>query len=529
VVQLAVILIAAHLSGSLCHHLFRLPRVVGELCIGILIGPYALGGLSLPFFGPLFEQPHEGLPVSTSLYAVATLASILLLFVAGLETDVARLPRFGSAGIVVGLFGVVISFALGDLCAVLFGVADSFIAPTALFLGTLSTATSIGITARILTARDQMGSPEGATIMTAAVLDDVLGMILLVVVLGLGRSVSHGEALSWTGVGLVASKAFGFWLLCTVAAMLAAKPVSQWLKMTHNPGTISALALGLALLVAGAMERAGLAMIIGAYIAGLALSRTDLAEFLQDQLQQVYQLFVPVFFCVIGMLVDLHSVTHSLGFGIAFTLFAILAKVAGCGLPALLFRFNWRGALRIGIGMMPRGEVALIIASMGLTFNLIDTDLFGASVLMTLTTTVLAPPLLMLSFRGGSGRRGEDRVADDPVVSIPLELPSVPMAEFLIVHILDSFRKEEFFVHKLRREAPTWHFRKSDMLFTLMQRGPRIVITCAPQYADIGRMILLEEILSLDELVKSARSMKGLDELERSLATGAANRDSTPA
>jgi len=268
------------------------------------------------------------------------------------------------------------------------------------------------------------------------------------------------------------------------------------------------------------MELAGLAMIIGAYIAGLTLSRTDLAEFLQDQLQQVYQLFVPVFFCVIGMLVDIRSVTNMWGFGIVFTLFAILSKVTGCGLSALLFRFNWRGALRIGIGMMPRAEVAPIIASMGLTFHIIDTDVFGAIILMSLTTMVLAPPLLMLSFRGGSGLRGEDGTEDETTVSIPLELPSIPMAEFLVAHILRAFRDEGFFIHELRREAPTWHLRKEGMLFTLRRRGPKVDLTGSPRFAHMGRMILLEEVQSLDDLVATARTMKGLDAMEKELAFG---------
>ena len=244
VLQLAVIIIAARLGGSLFRRALKLPRVLGELCAGILIGPYALGRLPLPGYGPMFPLYEGPMPVSPELYAIATLASIVLLFMVGLETDVAIFLRYSITGTAVGVGGIVCSFVLGDLCAVWFGFAEHCMDPTALFLGTIATATSVGITARVLSDRQKLASPEGVTIMAAAVLDDVLGIIVLAVVVGIVKVEQMGGAVDWGQIGIIAGKALGFWLACTAIGLLSGKRISRLLKMSRTPATIASLALG---------------------------------------------------------------------------------------------------------------------------------------------------------------------------------------------------------------------------------------------------------------------------------------------
>ncbi|MFN2351232.1 MAG: cation:proton antiporter, partial [Kiritimatiellia bacterium] len=183
--QLSVILIGSRLGGLLVSRYLRQPRVFGELLAGMLIGPYALGAFSLPLLNtPLFPvNPDAPLPISPELYGLATLASIILLFMVGLETDLNRFMRYSVTGTLVGLGGVLLSFCLGCLVTVLFmPEVSSLMDPVALFMGTLSTATSVGITARILSERHKTSSPEGVTILAGAVFDDVLCIILLAVV-----------------------------------------------------------------------------------------------------------------------------------------------------------------------------------------------------------------------------------------------------------------------------------------------------------------------------------------------------------
>ena len=166
-------------------------------------------------------------------------------------------------------------------------------------------------------------------------------------------------------------------------------------------GATVALALALALLAAGLAESFGLAMIIGAFSIGLALSGTELAERLEEPLNAVYAALVPIFFVVMGMLVDVTALGAVWAFGLVLTAFAIVGKVGGSGLPALLAGFNRRGAWRIGVAMMPRGEVALIMAGVGISQGVLGPDLYGVSIIMTLITTAVAPPLLAIAFRGG--------------------------------------------------------------------------------------------------------------------------------
>lgn len=519
VLQLSVILIFARLGGSLFARRLKLPRVLGELTTGILIGPYALGALPLPFLGPLFSLPTGPIPVSPELYALATLASIVLLFLAGLETDLATFLRYSFAGTLVGLCGVVFSFVLGDLCALWFGVAENFMDPPALFLGTISTATSVGITARILTERKKTQTPEGVTIMAAAVFDDVLGIILLAMVVGLTNYGYKGSSVPWSDIAIVAGKAFGFWITCTALGLLLAKRISRMLKLSHTPATIVALSLGLALLLAGLSEMAGLAMIIGAYIMGLSLSRTDLVGFLQDQLQPIYELLVPVFFCVMGMLVDVSAMSGLLVFGLAYSLLAILSKVAGCALPALFAGFNSRGAYRIGLGMLPRGEVALIIASVGLTAGTISKDIFGVAIMMTVVTTLLAPPFLIQAFKGRAGVRRELRPGEGATAQpLVLTFASTDIADFLLTRIIRAFRKEEFFVQYLPADNPTYQIRKEDLFFTLVHNGPEIQLMAAPDQRHIARLLVLEELVLLQDLLDSFRDMDNLADMQSELA-----------
>jgi len=512
VLQLALIITAARIGGYFFSRL-RLPAVLGELIAGMIIGPYALGGL-IPFHHePLFALIQGGLPLSPELYGIATVASILLLFLSGLETDLAAFLRYSAVGSLVGLGGLIAAFSLGDLCAVWFGLADSFMDPSALFLGTISTATSVGITARILTEKRKMSSPEGVSILAGAVLDDVLGIVILAIVVGMTKVVGNAGQVNWEQIGWIATKAIGFWLVATALGLLLARRITAILKKFKSPDIITALCFGLALFLAGLSEMAGLAMIIGAYITGLALSRTDLAHELQERLHGVYTLLVPVFFCTMGMLVDFSAMRGMLVFGLVYSLIAVAAKVIGCGLPAYLSKFNLRGALRIGLGMLPRGEVALIVAGIGFTAGVITPQIFGVAIMMTLFTTLLAPPLLIQAFKGGTGLRRPAKEPGRETTSIEIELPSPDIAEFLRNRFIRALRSEEFYVNRLHHAALAYQVRKDDILFMLVQENSTLRITAAEKYQRVARLMLLEELLSLSDLLDATQKMKSLQSM----------------
>ena len=411
-IQLSVILAAAKLAGEVATRFLKIPTVLAELGVGVVIGPFALGALPIPGFGPLFPIPMvdghpAAIPVSNELYAIAQLGSILLLFSIGLETNLKQFLRYAGPATAVAIGGVVLPFALGAGATVMLGFAgeDGWLSPQALFMGAIMTATSVGITARVLADLNHLGEPEGVTIIAAAVVDDILGILVLTVVVG----ISAAGAFSLGTLGWISFKAIGFWLALTTVGILAAPYLEKLLDKFRTEGVIVGIPLALALLSAGLSEVFGLAFIIGAFSIGLALSTTRLGHLAEVAMIGIIDFMVPIFFVVMGMLVNVGAMQSGIVFGLVISLLAIISKVVGSGGPALVTGFNFRGSARVGVGMMPRGEVALIIAGIGLSQGIISQNLFGVSIMMTVITTLIAPIVLVPLFKGGSGVRGAEQ------------------------------------------------------------------------------------------------------------------------
>lgn len=525
VMQLAVILIFAKILGYLFQRFLRQPRVLGELVAGMIVGPYALGQFTLPLLGqPLFPIGQGVLPVSPELYGFASVASIVLLFLAGLETDLPTFLRFSLVGSLVGLGGATLAFFAGSSVAIwILPDVTGYLHPVALFLGVLSTATSVGITARILSDKRQMSSPEGVSILSAAVLDDVIGIILLAVVVGIVRSEGPAGQIDWGQIGVVAAKAVGFWLVFTVVGILFAPKLIKGLKVFRSMDVMAGTTFGLALFLSGLSETAGLAMIIGAYVTGLSLSQTDIAHQLRERLSGLYDFLVPIFFGVMGMMVDFSAFVSVVGFGLLYAGAAIAGKILGCGVPALFTGFNLKGALRIGLGMLPRGEVSLIIAGIGLSTGAISAELFGVAVLTMLLSTVAAPPLIIRSFDGTEGYRAEGRlrparVEDQQVVT--LELPTALTAEFFRRRILQSFRNEEYFVNRIDLENEIYQIRQDDTIITLTQEGNTIQVQTDSETEAFVRFLMAEEIVELRDLLEGLEKMNQSKDVGQNLLGG---------
>ena len=368
--------------------------------------------------------------------------------------------------------------------------------------------------------------PEGVTILAAAVLDDVIGIILLAVVVGIAKATSAtgpgAAGVSWGSIGIIALKAFGFWIGCTVLGILIAPKLSKGLKRFQSMEIIAGVSVGIALLLAGLSEMAGLAMIIGAYVTGLSLSQTDIAHELRENLQGVYHFLVPVFFCIMGMLVNFPAMKGVVVFGLIYTAVAIFSKIVGCGLPALMTGFNLRGALRIGTGMLPRGEVTLIVAGIGLSSGAIGSDMFGVAIMTLLIASVIAPPLIVKSFNGASGYT-KKRAAVEPDVelkTIRLDFPSPRMAEFLRERILAAFRNEEFFIHRMDFHQPIFHLRKDEILITLVQKDSAIIINTMPKHEPFVRFLVTEEVLVLKDFLQGIEDMQSPDSMGKDLLSG---------
>jgi Kef-type K+ transport system membrane component KefB len=376
---LAVILISAKILGELAERIGQ-PAVIGELVAGVLLGPSVVGFVD---------------PTLPSLHLIAEIGVVLLLFGIGLETDLKRLLSVGGAAFTVAIVGVLLPFVLGYAVSHALGLA---VLP-AIVAGAALTATSVGITARVFSDLGQLKSPEGQIVLGAAVIDDVIGLVILAIV----SDLVAGNAPSVGGVVRATAVAFGF----LVAAVLVGRLIVPWLfgliARTSKEHTFATMALALAFVLGVLASRVGSALIVGAFAAGLVLAPSEHAHAIERGVVRLANVFVPIFFVAVGAAVDVRTFgsREVVIVGVALTAVAIVGKFAAGWAPV------WVRARKtlIGVGMIPRGEVGLIFAGIGSTLTIggervIDGQVFSAVVIMVALTTLVTPPLLVWKLRG---------------------------------------------------------------------------------------------------------------------------------
>jgi len=393
ILQLAILIFATKAAGLLSMRL-KQPAVVGELLVGLILGPSVLG----IFTWPVFAAGHT----EEIVLQLAEVGVILLMFMAGLEVDTADMLRSGWIAVSAGSFGVIVPLILGGALSLLFNhsLAGS------IFIGLILTATSVSISAQTLLELGVIKSRVGVALLGAAVIDDVLGILLLSIFLAVTGSKGAGNLAGLLGgmllffaVGII----LGLWLLPKVTHRIHQLPVSE--------GVVS-WAIVATLLFAFSAEAFGqVAAITGAFMAGIFFGRTHLRrEITRGMHTLAYAFFVPLFLVSIGLKVNAHGLdSAAVVFMLALTIVAIFAKIAGAGLGARLARLPWAESLSVGVGMVSRGEVGLIIASIGLQQGLIDETVFASVVMMVLLTT-LATPLLLRRMIPQKEKSNGDRI-----------------------------------------------------------------------------------------------------------------------
>lgn len=367
-VDLFVLFAAAKILGEVFEH-FGQPAVVGELLGGVLVGPHLLGAVGA-----------DSEPV---LELLAELGVIILLFTVGLETSLGELRRVGRPALLVGSLGVAGPFALG--AALMLGLG--YERGDALFVAAAMVATSVGVTARVLRDLGALQTPPGRVVLGAAVVDDVLALLILAVVGGLAA----GD-LSTVELTLTVLEVLVFIVVVGAAGPRVVKRVSEFAHLPIVPGSPLVFALLLTLGLAALSETVGLAAIIGAFLAGLIFEFKK--EEVTSQVEPVYEFLVPFFFAVTGTRLDpgVFIDPSVLGLAAVVTVVAMITKMAAGYWGS---RSLGRGdAMIVGVGMVPRGEVGLIVASLGLGLGIISTDLYGVVVAMTIVTTLVTPPVL---------------------------------------------------------------------------------------------------------------------------------------
>ena len=376
--EIAVILLSTKVLGIVTKR-FAMPQVVGALLAGLLLGPAMLG---------LLQE-------TTLMDQLAELGVIVLMFNAGLETDLGELKKAGRSAFVIALIGVLIPLAGGFVLAAFFNQgSEAFLQNV--FIGVILTATSVSITVETLKEIGKLSTRSGNAILGAAIIDDVLGIVALTII----------TSLSGTGANvlLILGKIAAFFALSVVMWIVLHRVVAWWFqRYNRDKRRFVVISFAFCLLYAYLAEEVfGVADITGAYIAGLIFAKTPRVAYLQDRYDTLsYALLSPIFFANIGLKVVLPQMSGAIIlFSVLLTLWAVASKVLGCGLGARLCKYSGQDSLRIGVGMISRGEVALIVANNGIAAGLMKDEFFGPVVLMVIATTILTPILLKVVYHG---------------------------------------------------------------------------------------------------------------------------------
>ncbi len=378
--DLSIIIITAKCFGLLARK-FKMPQVVGEIIAGLLIGP------------SLLKWVHP----SDFISYMAEIGVVLLMFSAGLETSIPQLKKTGIKATIIACSGVFVPLIMGTILYMCFYGFEPFGSPgflKAVFIGTILTATSVSITVQVLKELGKLTEETGTTILSAAIIDDVIGILVLTVVIGFKDPSNK--------ISDVILRTVGFFVFAIVVGIILFKVLKKVDEKHPHTQRIPIIGLALALAMSYVADKYfGIADITGAYVAGIILSSLDDSQYIDRKMDvNSYMIFGPVFFASIGLQTDIRSLdTTILMFSFGFVVVGLVAKIIGCGAVGWLTGFKGKNALKIGIGMMTRGEVALIVAKRGLEADMIESKFFTSVILLIITSSILTPILLKLLYK----------------------------------------------------------------------------------------------------------------------------------
>ncbi|MGH9981676.1 MAG: cation:proton antiporter [Nitrososphaeraceae archaeon] len=386
IISLALLLFTAKIFAELFHRI-KLPVVLGELLAGIVIGPYALGGL------PLFNG--EPLVIlDETIKNIGELAAIVILFVAGLEITPREFLRGGASSFTVGALGVIAPFFVGYFVFSLYGLE----ALETLLIATALTATSIAISIQVLTSLGKMPTKEARLILGAAIVDDILAIAVLSVVLTMVQTCNTTPDIM--EITFLILKILGLFVALLVGSVLIVPRILHRERLWKSQGSIEGITTAIFFGGAGIAALVGLSPIVGAFAIGMAVASTRLIKQVEEYVHKLQIIFAPLFFAIIGAQVDLRGINLDVLVIAGILVFiAIATKLLGCGLPSLIFLKDKSKAMRVGIGMVSRGEVGLIVAGVGATSGVLSGDVYTAIIVMVAVTTIITPIWLKKAYQ----------------------------------------------------------------------------------------------------------------------------------
>ena len=378
IISLALLLFTAKIFAELFHRV-KLPIVLGELLAGIVIGPYALGGL------PLFNG--EPLVIlDETIKNIGELAAIVILFVAGLEITPREFLRGGASSFTIGALGVIVPFFVGYFVFSLYGLEALEI----LLIATALTATSIAISIQVLSSIGKMQTKEARLILGAAIVDDILAIAILSVVLTMVQTGNTTPDI--IEITFLILKILGLFVALLVGSILIVPRILHREKLWKSQGSIEGITTAIFFGGAGIAALVGLSPIVGAFAIGMAVASTRLIKQVEEYVHKLQIIFAPLFFAIIGAQVDLRGINLDVLLIAGILVFiAIVTKLLGCGLPSIIFLKDKSKSMKVGIGMISRGEVGLIVAGIGATSGVLSGDVYTAIIVMVAVTTIITP------------------------------------------------------------------------------------------------------------------------------------------
>jgi Kef-type K+ transport system membrane component KefB len=385
-ISLGILLFAAKLMAELFHKV-KLPIVLGELLAGIIVGPFALGALPLINGEPLVV-------LDETVRHVGEIAAVVILFIAGLEITPREFLRGGVAAFTVGSLGVIVPFFVGYYAFAAFGIE----ALQSILIATALTATSIAISIQVLTELGRMQSKEARLILGSAIVDDILAIAALSVVVTMVQTGNTEPAI--LDITLLIMQVLGTFAAILVVSVLVIPRVLHTERLWKSRGSLEGIVTAAFFAAAGIAAFLGLSPIVGAFAIGMAVASTRIIKQVHEYVDKLQIIFAPLFFAIIGAQVDLRGVNLDVLFiaGIMIAI-AVVTKLIGTGLPSLIFLKERTKAMRVGIGMISRGEVGLIVAGVGVSSGALSNDIYTAVIIMVAATTIITPIWLKLAYK----------------------------------------------------------------------------------------------------------------------------------
>jgi Kef-type K+ transport system membrane component KefB len=385
-ISLGILLFAAKLMAELFHKI-KLPIVLGELLAGIIVGPFALGALPLVDGEPLVV-------LDETIRHIGEIAAVVILFIAGLEITPREFLRGGAAAFTVGSLGVVVPFFVGYYAFTAFGIE----ALQSILIATALTATSIAISIQVLTELGKMQSKEARLILGAAIVDDILAIAVLSVVVTMVQTGNTQPAIF--DIVLLIMQVLGTFAAILIVSVLIIPRVLHTERLWKSKGSLEGIITAAFFAAAGIAAFLGLSPIVGAFAIGMAVASTRIIKQVHEYVDKLQIIFAPLFFAIIGAQVDLRGVNLDVLFlaGIIIVI-AVVTKLIGCALPSLLFLKDRPRSMRVGIGMVSRGEVGLIVAGVGVSSGALTNNIYTAVIIMVAATTIITPIWLTLAYK----------------------------------------------------------------------------------------------------------------------------------